>query len=620
MRTLRRLLVLLIGLPLALLAGENVFLNTGLRLLVNMQPEWAQLSWSHAYSIVPGHVEVWDLRVRVQDEGSQWQVTADHATGRIDLLALLEYRFVGQDVQATGATFRWRARRAEGSPPGPTSTEPAIEGLSNPPSPAPEAAHGPQGRLFRIQLENLEVENLREIWVGDYRMVGDFRLAGTVDVLQGEWAAVPDLAIDVSGAELRVGEVLMASSLRGRIDLQLEGSDPATHAGNDILTLLGARIALDADVHDLRFLSFYLRRAPWLSVSGGAGVLSLDLVVSQGVVQPGSHLEVDADEVMARFLSYAVTGDARVRLTVSPGPASTGRLTLEFLNFAVQRGGEPAAHALGAGLTVSADTSDLSLAQPFLALDIRLDLPDSAVPDLGVYNVYLPRELGLVLRSGEGSAKGHFAVSTRDNVATGALLLAATGVRARLEEVQLSGNLALEARLVRGELDTGVYDVSGTKLKLHDIVVEAPENARRGRDDSRRWWGELMVVEGQVTPGAPFFLDAKLATRFRDSVPFVTLFSQANPLPGWARGLLAVQQVSGEASVLLGDEAVVLRSLHLEGGRSEVRLRLRRRDGEFSGSLYARYGVFSAGVLLLGPLSTVHLFDARDWYDGQSAP
>lgn len=608
-------------LPASVLVLENVFINTGLHLLVNPQPERALITWRAAYSIWPGEVHAWGLGVRVQDAQTQWELTSEQVSGVIDLPALLEHRFAASALRGDGATFRMRMRVEVPPPSGVSIATPAITGLENPPSPSPEAAYGPPGRLFRIELDDVVVAHLREIWVEDYRFVGDSRLSGELDLLGGEWFGLPQATLEVASGDVTLASAPIASAVRGRIDAAVSGGNPADLPGLELLSAITARARLDADVEDLRFLSFYLRKAPWLTISGGKGPLSLDVSIDQGRFLDGSRLAVDARNLVARFLSYAVSGDGKVRVDVAGGTgASEGKLGVDFFDYSISKWGDDVSHVRGTGLRVTARTSSLTLSEPFESLSVTLDIPDSTIPDASVYNVYLPNDLGFSLLGGAGRAHGHLEASTEDGLARGDLYLEASSVRGRMGDVGLAGNVSVHAHLAEGNLETGTYDISGSRLKLRSVAVVDRAEERKGRDDSRGWWADISLPKGRAIVGAPVFLDAHLGLSCRDSVPFVTIFSQMEPLPGWARGLLHVKRMSGEAHVLLGDDTLFVPAFTLRGGQTELRMRLRRKRLEYFGNLYARFGILSLGLELEGPKSEVHLFGALPWYQAQPAP
>ena len=184
----------------------------------------------------------------------------------------------------------------------------------------------------------------------------------------------------------------------------------------------------------------------------------------------------------------------------------------------------------------------------------------------------------------------------------------------------LGGDIAVHATVPSGNLDTGTYDVSGTSLDLRQVRVISGGSNRGEKDDSKGWWASIKLPKGRVATGAPVFLDAGLDVKFRDTVPFVTVFSEKQPLPGWIRGLLGVRPVSGTTRVQMGDDVLRISRFQLFAGQFEVLLELKRRQ-EMAGKLYARFGKLSVGMALApGQKNQLQLFKAKEWYDAEPNP
>jgi hypothetical protein len=239
------------------------------------------------------------------------------------------------------------------------------------------------------------------------------------------------------------------------------------------------------------------------------------------------------------------------------------------------------------------------------------------VPDVQVYNAYLPQGIGLALRGGEGTVHGRLEVTTETNVGHGEMFLKGHNLRATLDDLTITGDLLLHAMVPEARLDAGKYDVTGTRLELRNVGVSDKTEERHGKDRSAGWWANIALQRASVAVGAPVFLDGTLAVQFRDSIPFITIFSAKQPLPGWARGILAAKDVSGSARIRLGDESLHIPDFQIRGGQFEILMQLRRKAEGFWGQLYARYGQLSLGMQLRGADKTVQLFNARKWYDEQ---
>ncbi len=436
-----------------------------------------------------------------------------------------------------------------------------------------------------------------------------------------KWLEVTGAVLDLKGGAVTRGTESMLTELAGRVTVDLVGMNPESFEGLGIFGAVSARIGLTAQVSNLAFLDAYLQSAPWLHLSGGVGALTVDVNVQDGEFKEGSKVAADVKDIAARFKSYSVVGDGSVRLAVqSVEGAPQTALGVDFLDFAITRDGDEAPHVKGKGFRVAATTADVALDQPFTSLDVVMDLPEAEIPDLAVYNSYLPRDVGLALRSGHGTVHGRLQVSTGEGLCHGELFLDGHDVRATLDDVTLRGQVAVHVVVPSGNLETGKYDASGTTLHLNGVSVVSGGSSRAGKDDSSGWWANIRLPAGKVAVGAPIFLDANLTTSFRDTVPFITVFSEKEPLPGWIRGLLAVRPVTGTTRVQLGDEILRVSEFKLNAGQFEVLLELRRRK-EMVGKLYARFGKLSI-AMGMAPNKEGHfqLFNAKTWYDAEPNP
>lgn len=645
------IVVALAALPIAAWVGLLVFLNVSLPILVNQQPERIRMTYDVAWVLPSGQVEVHNLEVRQQSPNDQWLLHVDEAVGAVDLRALLDHTIHVTSANGHGVSFRWRARAdapkhladpsvsvdvaAVGQPGLPGSTQAGfqvipdelaadwtapIPGFTNPPQPSPEAIY-PHATPWRVQLDGVRADTVREIWVGDYQYSGDADVSGALTLEAHKWLEVQSVQLQLNGGTITRGAEPMLKQLRGEASVDLVGTNPEALAGRDLFGQISARLALSAEVANLAFLDFYLQSAPWLHLSGGVGELRVDVKVEDGAFQVGSTVAADVQDIVARFLSYSVVGDGKVRLGVETmDDVARTALTVDFLDYAIHHDGDAAPHVKGQGFRVSATTADRALDRPFTSLDVVLDLPEAEVPDVSVYDAYLPRDLGLRLLAGTGTVKGHLEASTGDKLCRGEIDLRAEGVRATLDDLTFSGDVAVHAVVPSGSLETGAYDISGTSVDLRQIRVISGGSNRDGKDDSTGWWASIKLPGGSVAAGAPIFLDGNLDVKFRDTVPFITVFSEKQPLPGWIRGLLGVKPVSGTTRIQMGDAVLRVSRFQLFAGQFEVLLELRRRQ-EMVGKLYARFGKLSLGMALTaGEKNQFQLFNARSWYDAQPKP
>lgn len=647
---------ILLTLPVALLLGVNTFINLWLPVILNVQPEQVRITYDVAWMIVPFDVEVRQLQIRSQSPYDQLIVEVDRATATIDLAALFDRTFSAHAIEAHGAAFRYRVRADAPvvvdpgapiavapdvvlpavaairlpavepapvpavEPPGAPRTPP-IEGLENPPVPRPEDIYPPPGDVWTIVLADVAVEGVREVWMEDYHFVGNARIASKEFRLQPTlYVSTKDTVLDIEDGQILTGADPLLIGLHGKVAVGLDGLRPKEHHGRTVFGFLSARVALDATVKDLAFLDYYLRKAPWLGIRGGAGALHIDVKLENGAFQTGSLLTAGVKDIASKFLSYSVMGDGGVRfeVTMKADGKPQSLLAVDFDDFAINRDGDATPHVEGKGFRLTARTDDVALDAPFTALDVVLEIPPSEVRNVGVYNAYLPRDIGLSLQSGTGSVRGRLEVSTVDNIGRGELFLSGKKLRATLDDLALTGDVALHAVVPEGRLNDGRYDISGSRLELRNIGITDGKRLRNGKDRSKGWWATLSLPRGYAANGAAVFLDASLKVKLRDTVPFITIFAQKQAVPGIIRGLLDIENVSGEARIRLGDTVLHVPQFDVRGGKNfALSMQLRRKQLDYYGKLYARYGMLSLGMQLIGKRSKVHLIGAKEWYDAQ---
>ncbi|MCA1770316.1 MAG: hypothetical protein LC652_10365 [Halomonas sp.] len=462
------------------------------------------------------------------------------------------------------------------------------------------------------------------------RVRGELRLAGrqisgqlldeavsgemTLDLTLSE-AALDGSAIDLSGsrlslsaaagnaaeAEQRLGSVLVA-----RLARFTHLNEPDTRQG---------RLVLEGMVDRLGFLDAFLPREHGLTLRG-RGRLEADLRLGGKQLLAPSHLRVNADDLTVGFLDYQAQGRGELDARLEGEATSPGaRLTLSLPSFSLRREAEEERTWLS-GRHLSLETST-----PFFSMDpaqvevdtftTRVMLPIVEVPDLALYNAYLPENAGVELLGGRASLE-----ATLELVGLGArgdLLLQAFGTELRLVSQRLTGDLRLEARLREGDLAGRRFDASGSLLRLDNIT-------RRDADGQGEagWWARLVLEEGRLTWAEPLEVNARLGLTMRDSGLLARLFLSGARERDWLGRLLTVRDIRGEARLTMQADAIRLEEARLEGGPLSLLADLAFREERLDGELYARLGRLAVGVALQDGERTLRFLQPRRWFDGAS--
>ncbi len=447
--------------------GLNALLATPLpEALFNLVPHSAQIHYSRAWTVVPLRFEVRDLRVSIQDRLVQVAIAADAARGDLRPWALRELRFVGKHLVGEGVTFRLRPRMSVGDP-----REAFITEL--PPIPGYEevvrdvSAHEVQAKDIRyisIDLSDVTIHHLREIWIDRVRYTGAAEVSGGMLYEPFRRLRLDDVHFADANAVLVAVEPHAATFQALEFEVNLADSMLDTFGFAELVRLDG-HLTL-AGTTDPGFLNAYLSNVPGsegLRLEGNSGPLSLKLAVRRGRVADGARLSYSSSDVSAQFPWFGAVGDLDVT-----GAATGGRLAVEaVVSDAAVRRGSLVARAPRVSLSAS---SDASLPQLPLMTAV-LSLEGARLGDLRQLDEVLPPSAGLRVAKGTGRIDAKLWLDPKPARAHGVVSLAAKDVVVRSRAATISGQLTLEARVRAFDFASGALDVSGSTLHIDDATV-----------------------------------------------------------------------------------------------------------------------------------------------------
>lgn len=612
--------------PLYLVAG-NLYLRSGdLHSRLNRRPERLLIETSAAWTLWPGTVHVRDFRIRNQTRTTQWWASMDSGTFHIRLLSLRDRELIIEGLNGSGVSYRLR-RRVDvprwALKPRP-ELQPEIPGLENPPARPPEKIYpvlkrkGPARDPWRIRLAQIDLDDVREIWIDEFRFAGAARIAGGFDMMVWRRLLVDPTRIEIASGTFALGKGAHAqpilADMTGRIDGEISPYSPREHRGWNSLRFLSGRAKIGGEMHSLDFLEGFLRKTGWLDLEIDDGRIAADLRVRRGRILPGSRMEARPERLAASALDYRAEGPGQVVWeVVSEGEGEkkeTGaRILLGFDEFQVARKGYRKAHVRGRNLSIRVVSGEPRLIERELFSPRRFDLeiPHAEVPDLSFYNAYLPNNSGLALTGGSGRMSAHLRASAPDWTGTGDMSLDARGVSARFENRPLRGNIALRTRLRSADFRGKRFDVSGSKLDLTGVRFAGTPGMTGAGGPARDWWARAHLDHAVIEPGAPVFLRARVESTISDPRPLMAFMApeRRNRLLNWVDKLLDVKGIGAVADLAVGDGAVTLDRMAIEGGPAKIQGRLRFGGAPKQGILYASYGRWDVGVELDG--------DQRDW-------
>lgn len=546
-----------------------------------------------------------DLRargVRLDVKGTRLacRMVLDQAQGKIDLPALLKRRLALADLQAQGGTVSL--------------------GLA-PPSRATSSGTGPP---WAVDLAVARLAGLREVGFDPFVLVGDT----TVDL---SFLLEPDGPMSVTGvalttkpgARLQAGGETVARDIRiearGRLDPLVLAEMPGAQA----LRFVSGDVDLAGRISSLGFLANWFRATPWLGVQG-KGDLALGLRVERGKLVSGTRVALRAAQIEARVLDSLVTGVAAVNGSVEAGrEGPDGRLVVRFDRFGLQSlrlRGRPA-YLRGRGLVLNVTSrSSVDLTAPIGDLRAVVDMPSAEVPDLRVFNPYLPPGAGLAVLSGRGRASLHWDLDGAARSGRGEARLLSDGARMRFQDLEIGGRFALHMPLVSRDLESRRFELGGTELSLAGISYGSTGSMGNGQGETQAapadWWARIELAQGSVVWDEPLQLRGSGTMAMKNADPLVLLLAPRRQFLRWFQRALGVENIVGRGSFVLAGDAFEVPALQAAGGPLGLRARMRFSQSRRRADLLLEYGGLVAGIELRDGQRSFKLLGAREWYEG----
>jgi len=502
---------LLLNLPAA-----QVWLNS-------LQPDALALTWERAWSWYPLRVEVRGLAADGQTAVEQWQVDAGSAGASVSLVPLLrgEIRVHDLDLNDVQVHLRPRPKLKPGRDD--LALTPFYPVIRHRDPNAVAAPPPPVGGPLVLAVENLRLTGETQAWIGHLRTTLTGTLGGSFSLDTGTGAVgLANADLDLRLPALAIGpdqDLLRDAAVRGRIEVQ--PFIMTAISGLDALRLLMINAEVDLPVERLHALSNLLH-LDGLTLDG-SGRLHGRLHLEHGDLRDDTDLVLDADRLRTGIGRFGFAGHGTVELRVDSQDEQD--LVVRFATVEVQLAEDgagpksdrkPATPVQGEPVPAAVQPlyrgQDVSLTLHLAAPDRKQDvtrlivaIPELAVPDLSVYQRFLPPQAGLAFHGGQGRLSGRAELS-RDTLLLD-LALTAAGADLAYHEQRLRANLDLRLRVAgqpsagesrapnhrtkRRAKPTVALDLSGTRLSLDDARLSLPDQA-----EPRPWQAALTIAEG----------------------------------------------------------------------------------------------------------------------------
>lgn len=406
-----------------------------------------------------------------------------------------------------------------------------------------------------------------------------------------------------------------ASQFHADVDLAMSGTSipiPIETAAAIVSRTYGQ---VDATWH-FQSLSWLtgLIRAPSLVSFDGAGTIIADLEIADGGVAAGSRLSVPEVAAIVHAMGNEFRGTARADVVFEPAEHPdrvSPHLSARMQEFRVAPGDSPQnPYVEGRDLTLEVTVDDLEgeLKNSYRA---HLVFNDAEVPDLRVYNRYLPSDQVRIM-AGKGLLSGDLRLDAKGQVAQGQLKVAANGARVDFAGITLAGTVQTETRLRRADLEKRRLDASGSRIALEDVSVTVP-----GERPQSGWWATLELPSARLDLDKSPALEAHVSASMMDLSVLLALFAQKKQFPHWISNVVDEGQADMSGHLSWNDRLLVLDRFSGSNDRFHAQARLRLRDGQRDGDLYLGWHKLGLGLALVGEQKDFRFIEPRKWYESR---
>lgn len=589
--------------------GVNALLASPLALkVINSKPDFLQVHYSRARTGLPFFVSVEDFELRVQDPMVQLFITARHAEGYIWPWALLVKRFHATSIRANEVRFFLRTRVevddvAWGAP------------ATLPPMPGFDSTWRMPGsvidlsRVITVDLPDLEVHDLAEVWVDHVRATSQADLVGGFVYVPLQRLRIEPTTLRILDARVFMAGEPIATVSNTTLEFKLEQVD-VQHFEQASWSALSGAATVNAQIEQLERLNTVLPAG--LHVAAGRASLALVGGVDHGVLRDDTVLDLNCEKIAVRLKYFELAGQCVVKASV----INDGLTLAVDLNALRVRELNGPALLNGARLRLSGRTTSRDLASAMSA-DVQLKLERTKATELSFLNHFIPPGAGLRVVRGTGTVALDLAFSTDSTHAHGQVLIDGETLALQNRGATVTGQGALQVKLNDWSLATGAMNLSGSTISLLDVTVQA------GKSKSEGFWLKAVADPCLFNPKSDLLWQAGLALESQSFKPMMDIVA-ANVSVPWA--LLAISDsgpVVASTTLEVYKESLALQKMRFASGQLSLEGDLKFVDTPQTGgpSVMLPYGNvlidvrrFELGIEFDGAKSTPVLIAAKAWY------
>ncbi|SKC73676.1 hypothetical protein [Pseudoxanthomonas indica] len=419
-------------------------------------------------------------------------------------------------------------------------------------------------------------------------------------------AVEDDIALRVKSPPLKDSRLAIDA------DLRLRGREVPLADFRSLLPRASGHVVGQWRFSSLGWIEGFFPQATWLHLNG-AGDVDADVQVVDGKLAPGSRIGVPEVDAVVDVMGNRIRGKANADIRLDAGPqgqlAPHLQATMEHFHIASTHAPDkPYVEGSNLRLVLDAVGQVGTLRD---AMKGRVTFQQARVPDLRVYNAFLPHQQ-MRFSGGSGLLSGDLSLDTAGEVGQGTLNIAGRSAQMHLAGLDLQGDVDLNLLLRRADLKKHSFVADGSTVDFRNLSFREP-----GGEARSGWWAKLKLARARLDIDKPISAGGSADVTMKDVGFLLALFSRKKDYPKWVFKLVDAGQAQVDGRVQWQDDVLTLDRMQAHNQRFDLAARLHLQGKRRNGQLYAEWGVLSMGVEVRDGSRQFHLIRAKQWYQSQ---
>lgn len=588
--------------PCAFFSANWILKSHYIEKLINTKSEKLNIHYSSAQIMASGSIQIKDFVLRTQDENVKWELKLNEARFRIAYFKLIYKKFEVNSIQTSGVTFKLSpqvVRIREGFPKIEMAKLKVSENLN------------PSSSPWEIEISNIQIKDLQEIWINQYRLQSKMEIEGHFYLFPGRKFTLQQARLKLNDSELYSGKERIFGKLKGTIDVKIPSHYLQQKVKIPIWNTMRLLTHFTGRIEGPELLSVYFRAAKKIHFTRAFGDFSGGIKISKGKIESGSQWIIPQLDWIGESLGVQYQGSGYFGWSVKEEHGKPkSDITMEIDPF--KAFSHQVSHSLlfsGKNLRIRVTSEDLQISRLFEKINADVHLEYLKIQNLTVLNDFLPEASEFKILKGTGEMKGDFQLSSEKITRPGKIIIKSNQLHALYGKAEVSGNVYLKVHVKTSVPQLKEIDLSGTQVQLSQFRVLNPQNSEKG------WSASGTIVQASLGLDPSLSFNGNYRFQLSDARPVIHFIYAGLPLPFWAKPLLGLTDIRSAGEVFFKKNEISIPYARLQSPQLDLEVRLRMREDSKLGTFLIHHGLIPIGVELQNRGVSVRLFANRNWFN-----